>query len=268
MIGMSATRHIVFLMGALLCFTAIRAQDKTRVEKEKTSLAATKHKVLLVPFEPRLYFGEIDFAINMETGMTAKQIKHSFRDGLNDELAKAFKSAKFGVTDMMEDTLKYKKDLHSIYGQLSYKYLKVPDPLNYLPPKEEKAQKAIENGQLNVETNSDKRFMDARISSAALMKQMQAKYRCDLFVFVNQLDILAGGSNEPAQPYKAASPNRKIRVHYTVFNAMGHEIHSGLLEDEFSSELNQPRKIIEKHFSKLGRELCTRINRALGVSDK
>lgn len=265
---MSVTRHIVFLMGALLCLSTVRAQDKTRVEKEKTPQVATKHKVLLIPFEPRLYFGEIDFAINMETRMTAKQIKHSFRDGLNDELAKALKTAKFAVTDMMEDTLKYKKDLHSLYGQLSYKYLKVPDPLNYQAPKEEKAQKAIENGQLNVETNSDKRFMDARISSPALMKQLQAKYRCDLFVFVNQLDILAGGSNEPAQPYKTASTQRKIKVHYTVFNTMGHEIHSGLLEEEFSSELNQPRKIIEKHFSKLGKELSTRISRALGETGK
>ena len=249
-----------FLLPALM---GLHAQDQTRADKGNEKKTA-KHKVLLVPFEPRLYFGEIDYALNAETKLSSKQLKHLFRDGLNEQFTKALKSQGYAVTDLMEDTVKYKKDLANIYYNLSYKYLKVPDQAHYQVPREEKPQKAIEKGQLNVESNSDKRFMDARLSSPAVFTKLNGKYRCDLFLFINQLDLLAGGSNEPFQPYKAIEPNRKIKVHYTLFNLSGEEINSGLLEEEFSPELNAPKKIVDKHFSKIARELVTRLTKSLG----
>jgi hypothetical protein len=52
-------------------------------------------------------------------------------------------------------------------------------------------------------------------------------------------------------------------VHYTVFTKDGKEINSGLLEEEFAEDLNVPKKIIDKHFSKLALTLVARINKAL-----
>ena len=63
----------------------LMAQDKT-INGGNTSPVkdvATKHKIMLIPFESRMYLSEIDFMINKETKMTAKQIKAVMRDGFN-----------------------------------------------------------------------------------------------------------------------------------------------------------------------------------------
>lgn len=82
---------------------------------------------MIIPFEPKLYNSEIDYLVNKETKLTGKEIKFKFRDGINEQLFKAFKNTKYGVVDLMEDTVKYKKDMIGIYSHLNYEYVKVPD---------------------------------------------------------------------------------------------------------------------------------------------
>ncbi len=261
---MMSSKALLLVAGFSLFGFGVFAQNKTISDKKKDEQSqAVKHKIMVIPFEPRLYLGEVDYAIHAETKLSAKQIKFQFRDGLNEQVAKALTSAKYGVVDLMEDTLKYKKDTDLIYGALSYEYLKVPDQNNYQVPKKEKSAKPIEKGQLNLETNSDIRFMNAKLTNAKVVPQLFGKYKTDVFVFINQLDIKAGGNNEAAQPYKVPSSKRKIIVHYTVFTKDGAEINSGILEVEFAEDLNVPKKIIDKHFTTLSKELVIRITKAL-----
>src|SRR5690606_17883878 len=149
-----------------LCLSA-KAQQPTLNNRKPADerSAGNSHKVLLIPFEPKLYNSEIDRFINAETKLSAREIRHKFRDGLNEQFYKTFKAQKYGVIDMMEDTLKFKKDIEGIYQYITYEYVKIPDQNNYKAPVKEKEEKKIEKGQLNVETNSDQRFMDARFSS-------------------------------------------------------------------------------------------------------
>jgi hypothetical protein len=244
----------------------VAAQSTTRSKTTKPERdVAAAHKAMLIPFEPKLYMGEVDRSINAETKLSAKEIKYKFRDGLNDQLYKAFKAAKYNVVDLMEDTTKYKKDLEGIYQHLSYEYLKVPDQNNYKVPKKEKEEKKVDKGQLVVETNSDKRFMEARISNPKVVPSLYSKYKTDVFVFINQLDVLASGSKDPGDPGEG-NPNRKIVVHYTVYTFDAKEINSGVVEEYFDPALNNPKKIIDLHFSKIARTLVQRVNKGLGIS--
>ncbi|HQQ94161.1 MAG TPA: hypothetical protein PLQ93_06375 [Bacteroidia bacterium] len=235
--------------------------DKGKMDRE----SASKHKIMLVPFEPRLYLGEVDFAIHAETKLSSKQIKNQFRDGLNEQIGKALKKTGFTCLDLMDDTVKYKKDTESLYRYLVYDYVKVPDQNNYKPPVKEKSQKSIEKGQLNVETNSEIRFMNARLTNPELLPALYNKYKSDVIIFINQLDLKAGGGSDVSQPYRAPDPNRKIIVHYTVMNKDGKELNSGTVEEEFSPELNVPKKIIDKHFSRIALVLSQRVLRSLGT---
>jgi hypothetical protein len=237
--------------------------QKNTAEREPSGA----HKAMLIPFEPRLYMSEIDRSINAETKLTAFQIKHKFRDGLNDQLYKAFKASKFNVVDLMEDTVKYKKDLEGIYRYLSYEYLKTPDQTNYKAPRKEKEEKKIEKGQLNVETDGESRFMEARLTNMKVVPALHGKYKTDIFVFINQLDIKASGSKDPTD-LSSGTANRKIAVHYSVYTFDGKEISSGLAEEEFDAILNNPKKIIEKHFSKIAATIVQRVNKGLLTSAK
>jgi len=262
---MNSVKIFLFFIFTFLIFNSFLGQNTTINQKSKNEReAAALHKVMLIPFEPRLYLSEIDHKINAETKLSAKEIKYRFRDGINDQLYKAFKAVKYNVVDLMEDTVKYKKDTEGIYQYLSYDYQKIPNQENYQPPKTEKDSKKIEKGQLNVESDVDSRFMNAKINNAKVVPLLFGKYKTDLFVFINQLEIRAGGNKGPAE-LGDGNANRKIIVHYTVYSYDAKEINSGTAEDEFEAGLNNPKKIIDKHFAKIAGLIVQRTLKGLTV---
>ncbi len=257
--------YIFLILNSQFLILNFFGQTTLKQKEKNTRESPAAHKVMLIPFEPRLYLGEIDYKINMETKLSARQIKYKFRDGINDQLFKAFKNVKFNVVDLMEDTVKYRKDTEGIYEHLSYDYQKIPNQENYSPPKTEKDPKKIEKGQLNVESDNDARFMNAKLTNAKVVPILYGKYKTDLFVFINQLEIKASGSKSAGE-LGDGNQNRKIIVHYTVYTFDAKEINSGTAETEFEAALNNPKKIIDKHFSKLAELIVARTIKGLGIA--
>jgi hypothetical protein len=107
--------------------------------------------------------------------------------------------------------------------------------------------------------------MNAKVTNAKLIPLLASKYNCKVFVFINQLDIKASGNSKPGQ-ISTGTENRKLVVHYTVYTIDAKEINSGTAEEEFDSSLNNPKKIIDKHFSKLSKLIVTRTLKGLGYS--
>jgi hypothetical protein len=255
-------KHTLILIFCFLsCALHLTAQDKTINSGNKPAAAAvsTKHKIMLIPFENRMYMSEIDFMINKESKLNARQIKATMRDGLNEQFYKKLKS-KIAVVDLLDDTTKTKADLQNIYQYLSYQYLKVPDQNNYKPPVKEKEEKNINNGQLTVETNSDARFMNAKLKNATLVPYLNGKYKTDLFLFFNELDIKAL-NGLPGD--LTATTTRKIILHYTVYTVDAREINSGIAEVSLPANVNNPTKIINTYFAQLADIVYARIDKAL-----
>lgn len=252
---------IAFIFCLLSCIFNLKGQDKTinSGNKPTTKEVLSKHKIMLIPFENRMYLSEIDFMINKETKLTAKQIKAVMRDGLNEQLYKKLKP-KMPVVDLLEDTTKTKKDLENIYQYLSYQYMKVPNQDNYKAPVKEKEEKTIANGQLSVESNSDARFMNAKLKNATLVPSLGGKYKTDLFLFINELDIksLNGMPGD-----LSSNPTRKIILHYTIYTLDAKEINSGIAEVNLPVNINNPSKIIGTYFSQLADIVAARIEKAL-----
>ncbi len=251
------------VLGFMMLVFQLQAQDKTisSGNKPTTKEAISKHKIMIIPFENRMYLSEIDFMINKETKLNGKQIKATMRDGLNEQFYKKLKP-KMPVVDLMEDTTKTKKDLTDIYQYLGYEYQKVPNQENYKPPVKEKEEKTIKNGQLVVESNSDARFMNAKLKSASLVPYLGGKYKTDLFLFINELDIKAL-NGVPGDV--TSSSSRKIILHYTVYTLDAREINSGIAEVNLPTNVNNPTKIINTYFSQLADIVTARIEKALVV---
>jgi hypothetical protein len=216
---------------------------------------------MIIPFEPKLYMSQIDHKINAETKLTQKEIKETFRKGINAELAKALKQ-KYDVLDLQKDTAKYKKDIINIYKNITFNYEKVPDQSHYKAPEEEKGKKGanIEHGQILIESNADARFMNAKVTNPALIPSLFAKHKTDLFLFVNQLDII---SNQLAAGDMGTTSERILTLHYTVFTVDAKEINSGNCSIKFPADINNPSKIISGYVSKISIEITRRIALAL-----
>ena len=253
---------LTLCLSFILCIS-LQAQDKTIGSGTVTASGTgkTKHKIMLIPFENRMYMSEIDFLINKESKLNAKQIKALMRDGLNEQLYKKLKS-KMAVVDLLDDTVKTQKDLKRIYQYVSYQYQQVPNQDNYKAPAKEKEKKGIEKGQLNVESNSDARFMNAKLQNATLVPYLYAKYKTDLYLFINELDLKA--LNGPAADMGLNS-SRKIIMHYTVYTYDAKEINSGIAEVELPANVNNPTRIINSYFSRLADIVSARIEKCTAV---
>lgn len=255
------TFRFYFSFLVFLAVFTVSAQHTTLNKGGEKAPAPGKHKMMLIPFEPRMYMSEIDFAINKETKLNSKQIKAVFRDGINEQLYKALKPQHM-VVDLMDDTVKTKKDLGDVYQYLVLEYMKVPDQANYKPPVKEKQEGVVKNGQIVDESNNDERFMNAKIKNATLVPYLYSKYKSDIFIFINQLDIKASNSGGPAD-VATTDGFRRLSVHYTVYTYDAKEINSGIAETQFPVAINDPKKIVNSYFSKLAQIITERINLAL-----
>ena len=225
------------------------------------SVSQTKQKIMLIPFEPKMYMSQIDHRINAETKQTQKEIRESFRKGVNEELYKALKK-NFEVLDLYKDTAKYRKELFSIYKGLTYSYDKVPDQTNYKAPVTEKDKKnqSIKNGQLVNDTDPNARFMNAKIKSPTLIPALFAKYKTNLFLFINQIDL---GSNVVMANETGTVSERVLVLHYTIYTVDAKEINSGTCSLNFPGDANNPSKIVSSYMSKMAVEISRRLNLAL-----
>jgi hypothetical protein len=245
-------KKAIFILISCILFLATNAQ--------------VKHKVMVIPFEPKLYMSEIDYKINAETKLNQKEIKEVFRKGINAELTRALKQ-KYEVLDLLKDTAKYKKDIQNIYRNITFNFEKVPDQCNYKAPVEEKGKKSetIKNGQILMESNTDARFMNTKVTSPKLIPELYAKYKTDLFLFVNQLDVLTGeivGFSDLT--YKQ---DRTLTLHYTVFTVDAKEINSGTCRIKFPADVNTPAKMTSGYVSKIATEITRRIVLALSKTE-
>jgi hypothetical protein len=253
------------VLGLLFIVTFANAQEKTMNTDNKKNTErelVSKNKIMLIPFENKMYLSEIDAKINQESKLSAKQIKALMRDGLNEQLYKKLKGT-MSVIDMLEDTSKTQKDLGNIYQYLAYQYQRTPNQEKYKAPSNEKESKNVNKGQLTVETNGDSRFMNAKLKNSTLVPYLTGKYKTNLYLFINELDIKS--FNSIPGDFNSDS-NRKIIVHYTIYTFDAKEINSGIAEITMPIYVNNPAKIINTYFSQAADLIAQRLNKALSVN--
>ncbi|MES2592310.1 MAG: hypothetical protein V4608_10525 [Bacteroidota bacterium] len=226
------------------------AQEGTRAPKNNDQ--AVIGKIMLVPFDPKLYMSEIDMKINQQTKWNFEKIRENFRQQLNNQLKLKLQSTA-PVVSFYSDSAKMAKDLFYIYNSTNLSYDLVSNPN---PKTQPVKQSGIKNGQLAVEVNTDKKFMNTKITDQKMLSYLNNKYKTDYFVFVNQLDI-----TNDMDSYDIATDTyqREVAVHYTIVDKAGKSLSSGMSTSRFSSKENDPKKIVALNFSPISSDIASKL---------
>ncbi len=252
---MTALKKNIFFIFLFFYVFSSFSQEGTRTAKKNSSEAV--RKIMIVPFDPKLYMSEIDFKINQQTKWNFAQIRENFRKQLNTQLKLKLQSIA-PVVSFYSDSTKTAKDLAYIYvsTDLSYDLIEKKEEVK-IPST---PQKGIKNGQLVVEVNTDKKFMNRKITDPKLLDYLTTKYKTDYFVFINQLDI----KNDP-DSYDLATDvyQREITVHYSIFDKNGKNISAGVATSHFSSKENEPKKIVSNNFSSIAAYITEKLSAAI-----
>src|SRR4051812_46581242 len=127
------TKTKKFLLLLIICLPVFSfGQTTTRDGGQSTTTTTTakKTKVLLIPWEPRMFNcnPDISRAISSETSQKYDQIEESFRKGMVEQMKHAFGST-CNVISLIDDTAKMKADLHYVYTCTTMSYTPVNFPL-------------------------------------------------------------------------------------------------------------------------------------------
>ncbi len=244
-IGLLISVGLLLTVGSFSQNSSYSPDEKKKVIPAGSTVKDTP-KVLVIPFEPKLYMSEIDQNVNKETKMNFNQIRYSFRSGLDFSLVTEFKK-KYSVTSLMTDTGASAMDQRYIYESVGYKYDLLPDPDNKKQKDTRSDKPKIQNGQLAVTTNDQKKFMNVKITNPNLLSTLNKRYGAEVFVFISELDLkIDAGSNSS---YFKGNYGRVANVHYSIYDLKGRLLTAGMATKSFSAADNVPKKIVNNCFA-------------------
>ncbi len=241
-----------------ILFIFISGSFYAKAQEEGTRNTAKKNieitgEIMLIPFEPNLYISEIDMKINEKTKWNFEKIRENFRHQLDNQLKLKLQNTAT-VVSFYTDSLKMWKDLEYIYKSTTIYYDLISKPSSSTASI--KNQKGIKNGQIAVEINDEKKFMNTKITDKELLGYLNKKYKSEYFVFINELDI----RNNP-DSYDIASDTyqRETIVHYSILDKTGKTISAGISTSNFSSQINEPKKIVSLYFAPIASAISEKI---------
>ncbi|PCH97468.1 MAG: hypothetical protein COB85_02690, partial [Bacteroidetes bacterium] len=206
----------LLLFAFLLVGYALHAQDftydpdkKGRTDREVYNEGNERNKnLLLIPYKPVMHLPDPagDVQLVMKSEKSLSDLQKYCRLTLDMSLKKKFKDAyqvQSMMVDMSEDVA---RDLDRIYSSVGYKYEKqpvdenaksLPDKLkNMIAPADKKSKKAEpqNDGQLrgtsrSRSVNHEGEYMNVLVYDTTLIPYLVAKYKADVFVFVNQFEV-------------------------------------------------------------------------------
>ena len=285
--------HRVITVVYLLFFLGFNAQENTfqkkgNVKSDQEIYAegrAEYSKVLIIPFEPKMYISSADKEIASRTKLTHQEIRENMRYGISNQMRHAVGKGMKSVSLLHIDTGAVGRDLGYIYNSIGYKYKPLPaedvarnkqneedlKPVNKLKgsfnklikhdnlaPKESSGDTRIINGQIHSTVSYGEKFMNTSIHNPSLLKVLSAKYQADVFLFINELNIEAAAPASRSG-LSALSYKRKVKVHYTIFNKDGKELHGGAAIVYMPSTTNDMNKIINNYFPILTQNMSDNI---------
>lgn len=243
---------LVCLFSSLLGVSQEGVRNGGGTKKEITG------KIMLVPYEPQMFMGDMGEKIYAETKWNFKQLAEYFRHQLDNQLKLKLQSIEAPVVTFYIDSAKTSKDLEYIYKSTSIAFDLVDKPT--APTVENKKQSGIKNGQLVVEMGSDKKFTNTKFTTHELIPFLSKKYQSQYFVFVNELDI-----KTLTESYDLASDSyqREVTVHYTIVDASSKLIAAGAASARLSSKINDPKKIVSTAFTPIASFIAGKLSTAI-----
>lgn len=269
-------KRTILLLVITIFAIEVYAQNTTTGDDESSGLT-NQSSVLIIPFESKMYFSDIDRDISQKSELNFYEIKAKFRAALDQNIFIALKKYHKPLSFYSIEPSEAKKELAYIYNSIGYKYEVVPEEevveketvgkkligkFKKKEKEEEYIEAGVRNGEVVSQVDNREKYMKTAISNEKLLPNLDKQYKASYYIFVNQLDIKRAADMQYLATDEAYK--REIKVHYTIFDASGKEVSSGAIKSRFASSQNDIDKIIKEQFPLIAERM---VNNMMG-SDK
>jgi hypothetical protein len=268
-------KNIFFSLFFLFKFLSYFAQSIPEYDQFEVYKQDKNNKILIIPFENKMYSSAIDNEIAEYNRLNYSSIKEEMKKGISEQILLSISNKTPAIS------LEHHKDSNSqilnyIYNSIGLKYEKVKSKdtvevstkktdlvkerlnkfvrqTNQLHEKAKYDRGNLNNGEIHTFNYNEERFMNVIIQNPNLLEELNNKYRTNYYIFVNEFHI----GRALAIPGNVYLKKRQISTHYTVFNQRGKEVDAGVIRVQMPEDVYSIKKIERDYISLIARELCS-----------
>ncbi|MBO7572168.1 MAG: hypothetical protein J6T48_08450 [Bacteroidales bacterium] len=236
-------------------------------------------RVLVVPFDERIYFNDATADIARRDGLTHDEIMEYFRYQLNLNLINSLIDS-CEVVDLLKDnTREDEADISGLYTTMSYELRLAEFELDtenmglLAKKRAEKLEEArrkqreeemknarpgMRNGEIvGHRQQTDDMYLHIVIGQPEVLKEIAKRRNVDYFLFVNQFDI----KTDYRDPYISGQRNvqRIMRVHFSIYNTEGEFISGNYASTKVPMYEDDKERIVNLYFPDIMRQILKKI---------
>ena len=219
-----------------------------------------RKQVLVIPFDPYLYFSDADDEIAARSNLPRNKIREVFRRRMNALLnADGYETIHL-VGGKSKDSI---SDLNKIYGSVTYNYQQaISNPSSrYAPQKEvtvskNKSWMAKQKDKVTGTEDSkyelpqdNARYFGVIVKNPDFYNYFSAKYSIDYYIFINQFEVKTNYEN--CLDRAALNYERTFTTHFSIFDANGKQIAGNSFKTHYNSNSNYVYQIVSDNIPKI-----------------
>jgi hypothetical protein len=229
--------------------------------------AQEMNSVMIIPFDPEMYFSDSDDMLAKYNKKTVKEVRTLFRYGLNINL-NARVMTTYKTTNLLSDSSSNAlNDLALIYKSISYfgdEPIPTAEELSQKESQSKKTgifQKTLDSKAQNNTKQNDlkmpKKYINVKVQNKELFNYLSEKYGVDLFLFCNQFNLET--NYQQCLDRSTNTFQRELMVHYSLFDKNGKQLAGGITQANFPSNSNDIMSIMKTNFPQLSEQMATRL---------
>jgi hypothetical protein len=260
--------------------SASNTRSPSTVPAEFSPAIKAAQRVLVIPFDPYLYFSDADNDIAAQSRIPKQNVRYVFRTRLNAFMdPKGFENINLLGGAFRDD----KSELDRIYKSVSYsyqpvtysKYNPVPmtektgnGPVAWIQKKKEKftAPPSPESvGNTSVAKDPTK-YYGAKVKDPDLYRYFNQNYAVDYYLFINQFEIHTDYTNCLDRTQNDFV--REFLVHYTIFDNQGTLISGNKVKVPYISHVNDIEKIVRDNLNQMAQRILADLPRPAALTSQ
>ncbi|MCX2738726.1 LysM peptidoglycan-binding domain-containing protein [Pontibacter anaerobius] len=245
---------------------AVESTSAFPAPEPKPAAYKTKSRILVVPFDPHLYFSDADYEIARQSRIPRQNVRHVFRGRLNammapegyetihllggvyrdsvSELSRLYKSLNYGYADNKQSRFNHQPEVKEDKGGM----------LNWVKDQKGKLGLKGQPAVLPVAQDPDKHF-GVTVKNPEFFSYFNNQYGIDYYVFINQFEVKTIYENcldRAAQNYQ-----RDFTVHYSIYDSKGELVSGNKVKVPYESNINDVQRIVSDSMPNMAKRVLS-----------
>lgn len=224
-------------------------------------------QVLVIPFDPYLYFSDADDEIAAKSNMPRTKVRQVFRKRLNALIEAPGYETIHLLGGKAKDSI---SDMNKIYGMVTYNYQQaVVGPYHKEEEKPEEVKKNktwLAKQKEKITTPSESKYdiptdygsyFGVIIKNQEFFSYFNAKYSVDYYIFVSQFEVKTNYEN--CLDRAALNYERTFTTHFSIFDKNGKQIAGNKFKTHYNSNSNYIYQIVSDNMGKVANRIISEL---------